>query len=209
MKSLVSVFVLVALTIASAGCGYLSDRGRDVADVFTLTIGGGLGGTARVGPVHTGLFLGADVAGVRGGGVDAIEGESVDLLLGFPGPEGWYFASDEFAVASDDSIVRDRAKKYDAMGVCPFIMVPSDPGQGPPRYVVPNYHGKYPYYYWTQMEVIFGLGVSVRAGLNPGEVVDFVLGWFCIDIYTDDLSRISKEPIGDRMNDLPREKPGS
>ena len=30
-------------------------------------------------------------------------------------------------------------------------------------------------------------------GVNPGEFVDFVLGWVGIDIYGDDLSRIGKK----------------
>jgi len=35
------------------------------------------------------------------------------------------------------------------------------------------------------MEVVVGLGVSVRLGFNPGELFDFALGWFGLDLYHD------------------------
>ena len=44
-----------------------------------------------------------------------------------------------------------------------------------------------PLYYYAQMEAVIGLGPSIRLGFNPGEVLDFVLGWFTIDIFNDDL----------------------
>ena len=40
--------------------------------------------------------------------------------------------------------------------------------------------------HYTQVEVVAGLLFSVRAGVNPGELLDFLLGWAGIDIYGDD-----------------------
>ena len=40
--------------------------------------------------------------------------------------------------------------------------------------------------YYTQVEVVLGLGSHLRLGLNPGELLDFVLGWTTIDIFGDD-----------------------
>ena len=48
------------------------------------------------------------------------------------------------------------------------------------------------YYYW-QLEAVLGLGVSIRAGFNPGELLDFALGWFGPDVFNDDLDRKKKE----------------
>lgn len=42
-------------------------------------------------------------------------------------------------------------------------------------------------YYYTQLEVAAGLGYTVRLGFNPGELLDFLLGWTTIDIFGDDV----------------------
>ena len=39
----------------------------------------------------------------------------------------------------------------------------------------------------TQLELALGLGGSLRLGLNPGELLDFLLGWLTIDLYDDDI----------------------
>lgn len=41
--------------------------------------------------------------------------------------------------------------------------------------------------YWTQPEAVLAIGPSFRLGFNPGELIDFILGWGCIDVYGDDL----------------------
>jgi hypothetical protein len=51
----------------ASGCSYASDRLRDAADVFTLTIGAGLGVQPRIGPLTTGAMLNAELGGLRGG----------------------------------------------------------------------------------------------------------------------------------------------
>jgi hypothetical protein len=40
--------------------------------------------------------------------------------------------------------------------------------------------------YYTQIEVTVGLVVPVRLGVNPGEIVDFALGFTNVDIFGDD-----------------------
>ncbi len=42
---------------------------------------------------------------------------------------------------------------------------------------------------WTQFEVAAGLLGGVRLGFNPGELLDFLLGFFGADLYGDDLAR--------------------
>ena len=44
-------------------------------------------------------------------------------------------------------------------------------------------------FYYGQMEVVIALGPSIRLGMHPGEFVDFLLGWFRIDIYDDDMEQ--------------------
>lgn len=40
--------------------------------------------------------------------------------------------------------------------------------------------------YFTQLEVSLGLYGGVRLGINPGELLDLLLGLFTIDLYSDD-----------------------
>jgi hypothetical protein len=192
-KPITSLPILVSLVMTGTGCSYLSDRGRDAADMFTLTGGFGLGATARVGPVRAGLYAGEDLVGLKGG--ELIWGGDTTTSGTFViGPIPGLMGIEEFRTRSDEAAVESRSKWYQANPSpnYPFIMTPS--GQNSqPYHTTPDYRGKYPYYYWTQMEVAVGLGVSVRAGFNPGELVDFVLGWFGTDIYGDDLSRIKKK----------------
>jgi len=42
-------------------------------------------------------------------------------------------------------------------------------------------------YRLTQIEAMAGCGHTLRLGFNPGELLDFVLGWAAIDIYDDDV----------------------
>jgi hypothetical protein len=54
----------------------------------------------------------------------------------------------------------------------------------------PEAKGNYLFHpYWTQIEVIGDVGVGCRLGFNPGELLDFILGWTTIDIFDDDLER--------------------
>lgn len=41
--------------------------------------------------------------------------------------------------------------------------------------------------YYTQVEILAGIGGGIRLGFNIGELVDFLLGWTTIDIYGDDI----------------------
>ena len=77
-----SLHLVVALILAASsfGCAnsYFIDRGRDAADILTLTAGVGFGVRARVGPLHTGLILNYDVAGLRGGDFAVFTGERAE-----------------------------------------------------------------------------------------------------------------------------------
>ena len=62
MQKLTYILIITYFAILISGCSmpYLSDRRRDIADIFTATIGVGLGGKVRAGPVQTGLLVQAD-----------------------------------------------------------------------------------------------------------------------------------------------------
>lgn len=173
------VLIVSAITISSgcSGRGYFIDRARDTADIFTLTAGLSAGAGARVGPLHAGLGCQLDLVGLRGG-----------LFAVMPWPNGTVWAHEvETTAWSNEKYVplqedcENRHKNFVAEGY-PLISIvmPQDGKETMPR--MPLLH---PYY--TQLEVFAGLVYGVRVGFNPGELIDFLLGWTTLDIYNDDL----------------------
>ena len=205
MKKAIQVLIAMALVASMAGCastkGYLVDRGRDTRDLFTATVGAGLGAKARVGPLHAGVVVNHDLAGLRdsafgyytlsmgrGNGV-ACEYEATVIPVPGPFREGllgnWAFGYDAFMTRP--SVDGRRLKSdYEVRSLFPFVATDGM---------------RHPYY--TQLEVVIGLGPSLRLGFNPGELADFLLGWSGIDIFSDDLEAERKrESIlnGDRTS---------
>jgi len=189
-----TVFVGAAIVIVT-GCaatkGYFVDRGRDAKDVFTATVGLGLGAKARVGPLHAGLLVNHDVVGLRDGAFgyytlsmgrgDGVALEYEATVIPVPGPyrEGlfgnWAFGYDAFMARQPVDGRRLKAD-YEVRSLIPLLATEGLRHQ-----------------YCTQFEVVLGLGPSVRLGFNPGELIDFVLGWTTLDIFDDDLERQRQE----------------
>ena len=179
MKRLALLLPLLAL---ATGCAspYWEDRGADAADVFTATVGVGLGATARIGPLHGGLGGNFDEYGIEAGKVGEL-GKTGAFFL----DDGGHFAGDYCLLAWGKSRITlsghalSRGKNlYSGHGPPGWIPFWDPP---PADNTVPN-HAR-----WTQIEVAAGLGYGVRLGFNPGELLDFILGFFGIDIYGDDL----------------------
>jgi len=188
----------------------MADRGRDAADVFTLTIGTGAGGKIRVGPIQLAAVENADLVGLRAGQfmldgnglvlndeiympipVHPLNIPSVRTLVrqGVRGPRKksstgeerlerrWItsrskwtrlFGEEAFSHGLNSTSAR-RNKNVLAKSPVPLVAVSATA----------------PYY--TQIEVVAGFAFTVRAGINLGEALDFILGWTGLDIYRDDL----------------------
>ena len=173
MKKIFHIIITIAAILGMNGCAsskaYLVDRGRDAADIFTATIGLGVGAKARVGPLQTGLLAQSDLVGLRGGAFPFVwdQGQyeifpTIDLQAVYCGAEN--FDADGYLTA-----IRYKDFSYESM--------------------IPIYHTEKtpcPYYY-TQIDVVVALGPSIRLGCNPGEFLDFLLGWGTIDIFNDDV----------------------
>ena len=163
-----------AICSGCATSGYLGDRMRDAGDVFTATVGQNYGVKARVGPLRAGLFCGLDYAGLRSG------------ELGFPFHPSCYeqaidleltaFSSETF-FPDDLQIARKRGKLFKSEGIICFAL----PDEMPPA------SRRQRAAYYTQIEAAVGLFGGLRLGFNPGELLDFILGWTTLDIYEDDL----------------------
>lgn len=172
--------LLLLFTTGCATSPYLTDRARDAADIFTVTHGVNFGAKARVGPIHAGLLLGFDSFGLRAGQFDwnywdqGNFGSVTDFDVTF-------LSQEEFSVPWL-TIARDRGKQLRSGGLC-CIALP-DYAISPDRPL--SARAKIPYY--TQVEVAGGFFiVGARAGFNPGELVDFLLGWTTLDIFDDDI----------------------
>lgn len=177
-----------------AGCGttgYLANRSRDAADIFTATVGTGVGAKVRIGPVQAGLLAAFDMYGLRGGCFGELRGHQklsfpYDVLVVAMG-------RDYTGEISPLDYVRD--KRYDARTRLPFISTAT-----PRKIYQGEYSSEFPYdhvtrvsgyceSYYTQIEIVCALGPSIRLGFNPGELLDYLLGWTLIDIYGDDLEK--------------------
>ena len=64
---------------------------------------------------------------------------------------------------------RVHKKDFKAAGILPFITISNR------------------LYYYTEVECVLAIAKSLRVGLNPGEVLDLVLGFTTLDIYGDDV----------------------
>mgnify|MGYP001768292823 CR=1 FL=1 len=182
---------------ASTG-SYFVDRGRDAADIFTATVGVGLGTQARVGPIHAGLGLFMEGSGLRGGALqkNTKAGFSLDLdgaLFPAPSPCGKnpYFTSSAF---NAEGVAKTRGKGFFAGSSFPFITTELWP--------IPENDMDYERHnlsrqdipYFTQIDLFLAVAGGFRLGFNPGELLDFILGWTTIDIFKDDLEAKNRSP---------------
>ena len=175
------------LCLGCSGYPYIGDRLRDTADVLTFSAGIGGGAKTRVGPVQVGALVNVEFFLIRGGewqdglGADGAERSFMVIpwkqFLADGGPET-VFGEEWF---SGDGLAEKRGKQFCAFNEIPFVTTRVIPP--------PNYEGGYPYYYFGQVEIVVGLGISLRCGVNVLEFVDFLVGWTTLDILADDVSQ--------------------
>lgn len=180
------LFCLVVL-VSSTGCTrtYWGNRANDLADICTVTSGAGIGAMAHVGPINAGLGAYGDVIGLRRGEVGVAMGGSGQLIIGG-------FDANKSSANASMQRANLRGKGYDTKNV----IVPFD--------------GDVPAPYWTNIEVSGGALIGMRVGFNPGELLDFLLGFTTLDMYGDDFIREPpvKAPEPPKEEEAPAEKPG-
>lgn len=208
-------FAVVGMLALQTGCarsGVVSNRTRDFGDIFTCCIGGGSGVKVRMGPVHIAAIDQQDIAGLRAGcgftdGETLLRNEDTYGIFPNVAKPNW---SDE---AVRDVFQKGKGSVYDLRGRDTLVHAPMyqdrwhsafgheffDPGPGYDA----KQRGKeiaarspFPFYtvlmeenpaYYTQFEISIGLGVTIRLGVNPGEFIDFLVGFASLDLYGDDL----------------------
>ena len=190
-RALTSAFLLLALV----GCQttvYLPARARDAGDIFALALGVGGGAKVRSGPVRLGLLYQVDMHGYR-------YGSRLRNLSG----EGWYNRMDIALLTMclenyDSGHGREesaRGKRFSATMGFPGLRPPKDFWSSIWTFVTPlstldptfsRQRDPLFHPYYTQCEVCVGLLGTLRLGANPGELVDFLLGWVGVDFFDDD-----------------------
>lgn len=174
-RVLVCPFVGASILAMCSGCattGYLSDRARDAEDVFTASVGLGAGAKVRVGPAQFGAISNIDMWGLRGGQFGDIafyETLTRDSLL--PWPSHGCSGEERFVYEAPQEMPNKRGKGFLAKAPLPILGVANQPE------------------YYTQVEVVIAIIGSLRLGFNPGELLDFLVGWTTLDIYGDDLNK--------------------
>jgi hypothetical protein len=154
-----TTFSMLCLLCSGCATGYLGDRCRDGADIFTATAGLGGGAKIRTGPINLAVpvCLSQNERGLRNGTFITKKNDSGEFWA-------LLFGLDNFMEGKN----RNKSCVVATLG-------PEGPTiQGSPVL-------------YTQLEVLIGLGGTIRLGFNPGELLDFILGWTTIDIYGDDL----------------------
>lgn len=188
---------LVCVVAFGGGCAsspYLKDRQRDLADIVTVTAGAGAGVKGRVGPIQIGLMFNCAEAGLRGGEfVAAAPFEKAEA--GIPKSLDLLFFAYGIETFNGGPLAPERGKSFHALTVA-YLTAPVPEGwinskakrtaEGPAKYS--------PVPYWTEIEAAVGVGGTLRLGLNPGELLDFLIGWTTLDIFGDDVEVKKEEP---------------
>jgi hypothetical protein len=156
-----------ATMLLLTGCaGYWRDRGRDAGDILGASIGPGIGATAQVGPAAAGLGVHLGLDGWE-------DGARVEGFGHAPGSFAGSLVIISTKYGSEGAADRGKAYRVDTLGVLP---------------VGPAAGAMMPASYFTKVEVSVGFLASVKVAMNPGEILDFLLGFVGLDIYSDDLA---------------------
>ena len=185
---------LLAALLAS-GCAstkaYFADRGRDVGDIVSLSVGEGAGAKVRVSALSFGFLYDGSVAGLRTGSLFA--GRPGDYAYDvqffccnneYVGPPGSWERNKQYHVKQGLGIGDDGGERVGDVDWClvpPMCLGPMVPG---PLSVKPSR-----LHYYTQIDAVVGVGGTLRVGVNPGELLDLLLGVVGIDFMKDDLAR--------------------
>ena len=193
-----------------AGLSYKSPKGRS----YGLR-GGHLGrhNTAE----FTAVFFGADyftakpMKNLQNDGIPEEKKNELSILPGSAAGETVEEMEDVTAQPDGGvniSIIHDRKKEFRARSpfgtTIPLVRKKS---------VFKKKEGFAPGYYFTQIDITAGAYYGIRFGVNPGEFIDFLLGWLKIDLYNDDepfedprIRSLKKTPLWKSMDKKTQDK---
>jgi hypothetical protein len=196
----ISYWLLVILQ----GCATLPDRMHDAVDTIDISVQKGFGANLHASVFGVGISFNRTILGIEDGSFYAVKD---------PIPLSEYFKCIEGICCHPISIIDglEKCPHIDEYGdsaaspsevACLIWNTHTNPGAGGEE---PWYRDK-PYEnfkllgivptgidgarisrpYFTKFTVSASFGWGFKAGCNPGELLDFVLGFFKVDIYEDD-----------------------
>lgn len=223
LSALIAVFFASGFLSSCSG-HYIRNRVRDAADIFTAEASTrSYGFSARIGPVKAGVSYKDPKGysgGLRGGAIGAYHtAEFTAMIFGAD-----YFRSDRIPVIEPEeneenkeaaaesiqpevSILRLREKEFQARSPIGTPISLSE------KKSVLKEPGWISGYYYTQIEITAGLFLGIKIGINAGELLDFVLGWFTVDIFHDDapylgtrIRELQESPLWNELDDETKKK---
>jgi hypothetical protein len=174
-------------------------------DVFSATFGTGWGLKPRISALSLSpSYYYQSAFGVQGG--DIIFTNDMDLAA-FP------FGTTHLESFKGGIYAQTRGKAFLVWDDhCFFINTPSKYMKGPylstsmsilvPADYEENQDEPYPNAYYSDIELMMAFGGGIKFIFNPGELLDFILGWTTLDIYGDDIGIIEEKKIKKSNEDV-------
>ncbi|MCP4116956.1 MAG: hypothetical protein GY737_16440 [Desulfobacteraceae bacterium] len=172
-----------------SSAGYFSDRYDDALDIFSIQLGYGFGAKGRIGPLQTGLLMDVGLGGLRGGDFLGVKDfwprgydtpAKVDLVGVIVGVEGFG--------GSLKSNRRGKSFSANQIGPISYTVNPHAVPEWKER-AKDMQRADNPWPYYSQIDLAAGVFINMRLGFNPGELLDFIMGWTTFACYNDDLSK--------------------
>ena len=188
-RSAVIASAALVMLLSSSGCAYLWDRGRDFTDIFGFDagVGLGLGVDAQVSIyIHAGITAyRMEKATLTAREVDRWEEVGFAPLVGRiilyynkTEPRSRYDSKEDWPDAIRGGLLASPPIVNELLGTVQYRTT---------GYEVPARNREAPWINALDVDVGVALiAVSVRFGISPGELIDFLLGWFGFDIGFDD-----------------------
>jgi len=181
-KSVAVIWAAGNLLLCGCASTYWGNRLNDTKDVMTCAVGLGLGAIVRAGPLQLPAIVQSDYAGLRCGEVFAspmrddfwtyVSEAGHVVQSPFPGYERDYATFyGGYEIFDPGGLAGERHKCVRSQGMGP-VTIDGD---------------KRNYGFYTQVEGTVGVIVSIRVGVNPGELVDLLLGFAGVDLIGDDV----------------------
>lgn len=207
----VAFFAACAFCSGCASSGYLKDRMRDGADVFTLSVQRGVGVDAQASFLTVALGFESTYLGLEDGRmINNWTHEGFAILPTEKDDQGTTFACGLVLLSMKANMnpsstghcyQGERNKRYSGFYLCGLPIGVNPLGMSSDTLYSPHSA--------TKIEIGASLGLGLRFGFNPGELLDFLLGWTTLDIYNDDLEwkkqkeKIEPKPDGDGLKSAP------
>lgn len=183
MNPKITVLISGLLGFSVTGCAYMEDRARDASDIINVSAVTGVGVAAQVSAIDVTFGSLTNATGLEDGSFYCVPGFDLFPERTQAGQRQGCGLVNTYASLRNETVEHRNKNSsrmnflgiFTAWGIC-----------GPSGKSQPNY--------WTKFEVNAALGVGAKVGVNPGEALDFLLGWFCLDIYGDDIAAVTTLP---------------